>query len=143
MSGDERLFGFDDDEHLESDLAAVVDRWADNHLGDPDDEFDADAPTEILEWSVQSTIGIITPAYTIIEHITEWSCDGIALEDDPFESAYSDLKVVAAAEALRQAIAATCSWTWADQIVARHQITVVDGELHVDGEQFYKPKESS
>lgn len=141
---DERLFGFDGDELLVDELNTMVERWCDNYMPEPGEVIDQDAPAEIVEWSVQPALKFLPSAAEIIYHIDEAACSSGAGGDDcPFEGAEKDPDIVAAAEALRAAMSKFCSWTWADQELARHQITVVDGQVHIDGEQFYKPKESS
>lgn len=144
MSGEMRLYGFESDERLDDDIDLTVDRWADNNGPDEYGHVDPNAPTEILEWSVTSVLKFLPSTEAIIEFMDEQACEnGAGYDDCPFGDARTDRIVVGLAESLREAMAKTCTWHWADEIVKRHPIVVVDGEIHVDGEQFYKPKESS
>jgi hypothetical protein len=135
MTTEDRLFGVPDSEDMHRDLGSAyesqVEPWVDEHDR---------RPRIIEEWTTLPAGSTFRSARSIVE----WLCEDAA--DDAPEGFYDriahldrDPKVLAAAEALRDALVEHATDYWiADKRVAEHTITWDDaGEPLVNGESLY------
>lgn len=125
---DEHVFGVPGAESLQDSAAAV---W-ESELDGRDAE---DYPFEIEEWTVRPIRDHFPSADTLIEYVMErW------LEDEVDEYFYEDCVNAARTEEAEEFLSKWASrvhYRMADNIVATHQVTLVDGEPYLDGEPMY------
>lgn len=115
----ERLYGKPHAERLFDDLDYAVDAAI-------DDTYDTPEVREVVieEWTVHPPQYHLPDAERIVEWVVEWAADGGEVAEgwgEDIVPSHPDL--LAAAEALRDAIAEKCGFRMADRLVARHTVT--------------------
>lgn len=129
----DRLYGVPHAERLFIDPGAVWEFEIEPFFGDADDSLE----WVVEEWTVMPTERAIPTADDIVEWIEEQARDGDFYTEDPFLGGPTNPEVLAAAEALRAEVAKCITWFMADKMVAKHSITIVDGEPMWDGGPMY------
>jgi len=133
----EKLYGLPGDETLCLDLAEV---WESRI--EPFIEDNAGGSRTVEAWSVHAPDYHLPKAEHIVESVVEWAGDNGEVDEWWFESAPKpdDPELVAAAEALRQAIARRIGYRMAKAKVGEHTVTWAPGEESeplCDGERLY------
>jgi hypothetical protein len=150
MMEDDKLYGFDGDEYLQSDPVTVYENWANDWdfpscLTDPDG-FAPEPFTlgqlVIEEWSTRPVGDGLVSADRILEWIYDGFCDDAVFDEagEACERAASDPEVVAAFEAARSLMASKITgWKMADRKL-RDLIVTWDenNEPLLDGEPMYR-----
>lgn len=115
--GSDRLYGLPGDEDLYLDFDMAVDHAIDMTYG-------TDARVvEIEEWTVHPPQHHLPDAGRIVEWAIEWAADCGEVTEGWGEGFVLDDAVIAAADALRDAIAGKIGFRMADRCVARHTVT--------------------
>lgn len=128
MSDDTRLYGRPGDEILYHDFDTAVD-YAIDHAA-----FDFPDVREVVieEYTVLAPESHLPGADAIVEWMVEWGAEyGEVAEgwDEDIPQDHPD--VIAAAEALRKALAAQITFRMADRVVARHRVTFTLDDLGI------------
>lgn len=130
----ERLYGLRDSEQYHDDPASVYESEIEPFV----DEHDR-RPWEIEEWTVRRPIDLVPRADWMLEWMAEHIADELCDEYGYVDASMKHPEVVAAAEALRESIAAHTTYFQCDQLVAKHTLSWDDqGEPLYDGEPMYR-----
>jgi hypothetical protein len=142
---DHMLYGFEGDEYLDYDPAAVYERWANDHDYDPPNMLMADwgrpEKLEIIEWSSNSGDEFMPSAARIAEWASEVYCDDAMFEDpgDQMGKAASAPDVIEAFEAARQLMLSKVAFRFADRELRKLTVTWdAEGQPLLDGEPMYR-----
>ncbi len=118
----ERLWGLPGSETMFSDPIELYDAEVEPWLTDETDS----GPWEVEEWSVRPTIDLLPHSAAILEWIADWVFDNGEVDEgfrDNYIAKTACDEVVAAAKALRQAIASKITYRMADEKVATWVLT--------------------
>lgn len=137
----ERLYGLPGAEHMYFDEAEVYETDIEPYLDGHDRR-----PRIIEEWTVHPPTVHLPKAEHIVESVIEWACDNAEVDEGWSDKAPepTDPKMLAAAEALREAIAEKVTYRMANKKVAEHVVTWADddedmSEPLIGGERLYRP----
>lgn len=115
-----RLYGLEDDEVLHTDIEDAIHTIVDRFWPDESGEF------VVCEYTVHPPQHHMASAPDIVDHITELAAESGEVSEGWCEDAVDashDATVLAAAEALRDAIANTIGYGMADRVIAKHPVT--------------------
>lgn len=135
MTGDDRVFGEPDAEHMVSDPADVFERWLD--INDDGRHKRPGWSLTIEEWTVEPTSMWMPNADQLLETICDRWFDEMSAElFESVERLSHDPAIVDAFRSALDLFSATVDakgWRIADSLVAEHTVTWADGLFHVDG----------